>query len=775
MKRIIIPIAVVLFALLLFCACGEKTTDITVSYEAGEGGSIEGEVTQSTTVASGESATFLEVYAKADEGYRFVSWSDGATDAKRVDTLKESATFTAQFEIIPMVTIKYESGEGGRIIGTLNQTVTVGEKASSVRALPMGGYRFLSWSDGLTSDVREDIASKDVTYVAQFEAIEYASYTYDVGKGGEIIGFDYQELEKGQMTDPVTANPEQGYKFVSWSDGVTTPTRSDIAEGDVVVEAIFTNIWVIEYTAGEGGSISGEATQSRVWGSTASEVKAVPLPGYKFISWSDGVTSQTRADKVRDDITYTAIFRRYHLITYECDEAKGTLKGILSQEVFDGEMAQAVTAVPNEGYEFLCWSNGETSPQIFFDSTHSINLVAYFQHKSYGLPVVSVETENGVTIDSKDHYFNCTITLNDTELGKHLLGAEAYISGRGNSTWNLPNKPYKIKFKEKQELFGFGKAKDWVLLANYGDISLVRNYIAYQTAKNLSELSSSPDSQLVEVYVNGAYQGVYLLCEKVEVQKNRVNIEVNHLKVDTGYLIEMDEWIAKQKDGPYVVVDDNLSPTLDDKHREYAIKSPDEDDIREEHKEFIKDYLERAIAAAQGDDYEKITELIDVKSFAQMYLIAEIFKCPDVDYSSFYMYKEAGGKLVAGPVWDYDMAFGNVAHKEKEAGSYDYLWAKEANPWFNALLGHEEFVSLVASELRENEAVFNATLNACFDYSYENREAMEKCFEYRKKVTTFFTPSELSNLQTWQENMDQVKGFYENSLNYVKSIYLPTQ
>lgn len=774
MKKIILPIIGMLFVLLLFSACGEKTVDITVSYTSGDGGVIEGEATQTKTSANGASVTFLEVAAVPNDGYRFLSWSDGSTEEKRTDTLNESATFTAQFEKIPTVNIKYEPGEGGRIIGTLNQTVTVGEKASSVRALPMGGYRFVSWSDGLTSDVREDTASKDVTYVAQFEAIEYASYTYDAGQGGEIIGFDYQELEKGEETDPVTASPKQGYKFVSWSDGVTTPTRSDIAEGDVVVEAIFTNVWVIEYTADEGGSISGETKQQRAWGSTASEVKAVPLPGYKFISWSDGVTSQTRADKVIDDITYTAIFRRYHLITYECDEAKGTLKGILSQEVFDGEMAQAVTAVPNEGYEFLCWSNGETSPQIFFDSTHSINLVAYFQHKSYGLPVVSVETENGVTIDSKDHYFNCTITLNDTELGEHLLGAEAYISGRGNSTWNLPNKPYKIKFKEKQELFGFGEAKDWVLLANYGDISLIRNYIAYQTAKNLSELSSSPDSQLVEVYVNGAYQGVYLLCERVEVQKNRVDIEVNHLKVDTGYLIEMDEWIAKQNDGPYVVVNDNLSSTLDDKRREYAIKSLDEDDIRKEHKEFIKGYLERAIAAAEGDDYEKVKELIDVKSFAQMYLIAEIFKCPDVDYSSFYMYKKAGGKLVAGPVWDYDMAFGNVAHKEKEAGSYDYLWAKEANPWFNALLGHEEFVALVASELRENEAVFNATIDSCFEYAYENREAMEKCFEDRKTVDTFFTPDALSKIPTWQEHMDQVKEFYEKSLAYVKSIYLPT-
>ena len=97
---------------------------------------------------------------------------------------------------------------------------------------------------------------------------------------------------------------------------------------------------------------------------------------------------------------------------------------------------------------------------------------------------------------------------------------------------------------------------------------------------------------------------------------------------------------------------------------------------------------------------------------------------------------------------------------------------KEANPWFNALLGHEEFVALVASELRENEAVFNATIDSCFEYAYENREAMEKCFEDRKTVDTFFTPDALSKIPTGQEHMTQVKGFYEKSLAYVKSIYL---
>ena len=91
---------------------------------------------------------------------------------------------------------------------------------------------------------------------------------------------------------------------------------------------------------------------------------------------------------------------------------------------------------------------------------------------------------------------------------------------------------------------------------------------------------------------------------------------------------------------------------------------------------------------------------------------------------------------------------------------------------FNALLKHGEFVNLVVSELKACEQIFNDTIDACYAYAYENREAMEKCFEDRKTVTTFFTPHNLSALPTWQEHMDQVLEFYENSMAYVKKVYL---
>ena len=645
MKKLFLVMTVIFISLLLFSACGgdtpsqtesesesaSKTVVVTVLYSAAEGGTINGEASQSKTVNEGESTTFSEVLAVPSEGYRFIGWSDGKTDAKRTDVLSESASYTAKFEKIPTVKIKYEFSIGGYVNGEAEQAVKVGETTEAVVAIPFNGYRFVGWDDGNENTVRNDIAEEDKTYTAIFEQIIYVRASYIKTTGGRITGALYQTIEAGQTTTPVTAVPDTGYRFIGWSDGVIDATRQDTIYENLDVRAIFSNEVVAEYKVDGCGKIEGNAVQNLYWSNTTKEVVAVPDEGYAFIMWDDGVLTPNRTDKLRGDLTVTAIFKKLYTIDFACDEQRGILEGELVQSVAEGNSTAAVTATPQTGYSFICWSNGETSPTIVMEATHSLTLTAYFSPLSAGLPVVSIETEGGVGVNSKTEYVGCQITVNDVDGGEHILEEIAKIRGRGNSTWNLTNKPYKIKFEKGQDLFGKGKAKEWVLLANYGDISLVRNYIAYQTARNLSELSASPDSQLVEVYLNGAYQGVYLLCEQVEVNDNRVEVDEDVSKVDTGYLIEMDEWIGKQKDGPYVVVNDKLVPTsLDDGSREYAIKFPDDDEITDAHLAFIKDYLERAIAAAEGDDYSLVTELIDVKSFAQMYLIAEIFKCPEI-------------------------------------------------------------------------------------------------------------------------------------------------
>ena len=126
------------------------------------------------------------------------------------------------------------------------------------------------------------------------------------------------------------------------------------------------------------------------------------------------------------------------------------------------------------------------------------------------LPVVYINTENGVKITSKEDYVNATMTIqgNDTYSDSSILyDGEIEIRGRGNSTWNMPKKPYKIKLDKKANLFNMGKHKHWVLLANYSDESLMRNTLSY----NLSGAMGMPQMETVwvDVVLNGKYVGNY--------------------------------------------------------------------------------------------------------------------------------------------------------------------------------------------------------------------------------------------------------------------------
>ena len=708
MKKVLL-IIISLLTLFILVGCSEnrvETVKISVEYEALEGGKIDGAKMQEKEVEKGEFAHFNGVYAVADNEYRFVEWSDGKTDRFRADSLDESKKFTAIFEKIP-----------------------------------------------------------------------YSVVTYATNGGGIIDGENTQRLENGYYTTKVTAIANENYYFVSWSDGVTEATRQDIVDTDKTITAIFSDKYKIKYEALEGGYIFGTTEQSISYGQSSQTVRAIANKGYEFIGWSDGNTKISRTDIVTGDTVVCAYFRKYHTIEFGCDSLYGKLEGTLKQKVFDGEITTSVTAIPDEGYSFMCWSNGETSSTIQVTATESTYIHAYFSLKSTGLSVISIETEldekgNNKEITSRTEYVGCVITVFDPFTGYNVINETAQIRGRGNSTWTQPafyKKPYKIKFDFKQNLFGYGEAKDWVLMADYSDKSLLRNFMAYSLAGTFTALGASPDCQIVEVYLNGMYHGTYLLCEQIEINENRVEIGEDSSVIDTGYLVEMDGWAgSNNEDDPYVSVPDSLNG-----NRRYTIKGPDSDELTDAHKDYIAGYLKGCLEIIAGNDYEEIKRLVDVESFAQAYIVHELFKCPDVDYSSFYLYKKEGGKLYCGPVWDFDMACGNAGHKNGNSYKYNYLWARYHNPWYKGLLEHSEFVALVAKTLNEYKPQIEECLESYFDWAYENSESLKKNFEKWDILGIYVwpNPSALTNLKTWEEHVEYVRTFLKNSMSFMVSNY----
>ena len=187
------------------------------------------------------------VMAVAQEGYVFVSWSDGVTDASRSDIVYGNTTVTATFRKLNEYTVTYTASEGGSIVGVAQQKVYEGQGCSEVTALPLEGYEFVSWSDGNIYPTRCDAPEQNLTFEAIFKKIEEpepvtVNLQYAASEGGSVLGETVQSVEIGQYGSEVSAVAQEGYRFVSWSDGVTEATRSDAPTQDTVLTAQFERI-----------------------------------------------------------------------------------------------------------------------------------------------------------------------------------------------------------------------------------------------------------------------------------------------------------------------------------------------------------------------------------------------------------------------------------------------------------------------------------------------------------------------------------------------------
>ncbi|MCI9561370.1 MAG: hypothetical protein HFK03_02650 [Clostridia bacterium] len=230
---IIIVVGSIFGSIALLCGCSIKHQPIyyDLVYIAGEGGYIDGQAEQ--TVESGKDG--LTVVAVPYDGYEFVQWSDGGTEAARQDkNVNSDMRFAAEFKAITPVipapkeyTLIYKASAGGYIEGETHQTIKRNENAEKVIAVPNEGYIFVKWSDNITEATRQDRnVTKDIVVKAIFEKQTY-KLTYVAGEGGYLVGNLSQTVTYGESGSKVTAVPNDGYRFVKWSDGETKDTRQD--------------------------------------------------------------------------------------------------------------------------------------------------------------------------------------------------------------------------------------------------------------------------------------------------------------------------------------------------------------------------------------------------------------------------------------------------------------------------------------------------------------------------------------------------------------------
>ena len=276
------------------------------------------------------------------------------------------------------------------------------------------------------------------------------------------------------------------------------------------------------------------------------------------------------------------------------------------------------------------------------------------------LPTVSIHTLNGEIPYDKEHQIVSQLTV-ISDNGASLISEPGTTRERGNASRGFPKKPYRIKFDKKQQMPGAaGKAKKWTLINNYGDKTLMRNLVAFELSRRM-EMPYTPYGRAVDVLLNGEYKGCYQLCDQVQVHSDRVDVEemtpedISGTALTGGYLIEVDAYAYDEK-----------SYFVSQKGNPVTIKSPDEDEIKPEQSQYIKNHFNKM--------EQQWSQYLDLTTFLRHFLVGELSGNTDT-YWSVYMYKHRDNDIIyTGPVWDFDLAFDNDNRTYPIMNLTDYIY-----------------------------------------------------------------------------------------------------
>lgn len=310
------------------------------------------------------------------------------------------------------------------------------------------------------------------------------------------------------------------------------------------------------------------------------------------------------------------------------------------------------------------------------------------------LPAIYIETFNKVSITSKENYVYATMWYID-ENDSITRYDSLQIRGRGNSTWGLRKKPYRLKFHSKEKFLGKGyaKAKSWTLLANAGDKTLIRNAVTSAMGEFMG-MKFNPAYKFVDLNLNGAYLGNYQISDQVEVRPHRVNIIEQDYPlsgmsdITGGYLLEVDGF----NDGNCFTTAKGQVPI--------RIHYPDEDEIDASQNTYIRDYMRDFETVLYGNDYldanKGYRRWVDSTSLANWFIGTEVSANIDGYYSTYFYKNQQDSLLYWGPLWDYDIAYdndqriqGNVNKLMTDVGyGQTKVWVNRmwTDPWFGKLV-----------------------------------------------------------------------------------------
>ena len=370
------------------------------------------------------------------------------------------------------------------------------------------------------------------------------------------------------------------------------------------------------------------------------------------------------------------------------------------------------------------------------------------------------------------------------------------IEIRGETSQFFDKKSYGIETWDTQyndidvSLLGFPEEEDWILYGPYSDKSLIRNKIIYELSEMMGNYTSR--TEFVELTINYEYKGLYIFMEKLKRDKNRINIsklEENDTDENTitgGYIIKIDK--SDMEDGSYTDYNsfqskyDVFGKLHGDKKINFNYEYPKPDEIHANQKIYIKNYFEEFEYSLAGDNFrdpnEGYRKYINENSFIDFFILNELSNNVDGYRLSTYLYKDRGEKMNIGPIWDFNLSFGNADYCGGER--YD-LWCYKFNErclgdlwnvpfWWERILEDEKFVINLKNrwnDLRGNLLSDENLMNIIdIKYSLLNNETevIKKNFEKWKIFGIYIWPNsfignnyyeEIEFLKNWIKNRTQ--------------------
>jgi len=402
-----------------------------------------------------------------------------------------------------------------------------------------------------------------------------------------------------------------------------------------------------------------------------------------------------------------------------------------------------------------------------------------------GLPSFTLSTSGYSAINNTVDYKAANFSVGDAK--STVKGADCSVKGRGNTTWTYDKKGYTLRFDTKYSLLGLRESKNYVLLALHADRTLMRYRLGEYLSKNMG-LEFTMGSAFVDLWLNGQYQGVYALVEKIEVEPARVDITdyvspavpVNQM----GYLLEFDKHLynntteADRK--KWTVLGKGFYDAATNEVFFYSealgghwltVRTTNAKNLTAEHVTYIALVVETAANALKTGDWTTVSKWMDVESFVNWYLIMEYLNNTDTAMeSSVYMYIDVGGKLKLGPLWDLDNCAGN--HNETASATAHPLFDSK-DGWFSYLFKMPEAKAVLRTRWAAMKGVTDGINKVIDDTAASLKNAAALNFTRWKILGTALTgqPAAVAKADTYDKQVAYLKNYLAERKTALNAFY----